>query len=129
MLVISINPLNKKSMKRLLFTAFCAFVLISSAKSQEKEVILHPTVLNGNSVGNHTGRTPIRTPEVYIDDYTLIFDTSFEGFTIELLQDEEVVYSDIIDENGEVQLPDNLVGEYELRFCVGSFTFVGEIDL
>lgn len=116
-------------MKKSLSVFFILLVFFSSSYAEEKQVVLNAKSQNINNSGGHYPRTPIHTPEVYIDDYTLIFDTSFEGLSVELLQDDEVVYSDIIDENGEVQLPDNLVGEYELRFCVGSFTFVGEIDL
>lgn len=98
-----------------------------SNDKKEVPVVYKPGPVLGNGGGAH--RVPILTPEVYIDDYTLIFDTSFEGLSVELLQDDEVVYSDIIDENGEVLLPDYLVGEYELRFYVGSFVFVGKVEL
>lgn len=99
----------------------------NSDDKKEVPIIKKEGVVLGN--GGGANRAPIRTPEVYIDDYTLIFDTSFEGLSVELLQDDEVVYSDIIDENGEVLLPDYLVGEYELRFYLGSIIFVGEIEL
>lgn len=80
----------------------------NSDNKKEVPIIKKEGVVLGN--GGGANRAPIRTPEVYIDDYTLIFDTSFEGLSVELLQDDEVVYSDIIDENGEVVLPDYLVG-------------------
>lgn len=99
----------------------------NSDNKKEVPIIKKEGVVLGN--GGGANRAPIRTPEVYIDDYTLIFDTSFEGLSVELIQDDEVVYSDIIDENGEVLLPNYLVGEYELRFYVGDFIFVGEIEL
>lgn len=99
----------------------------NSDNKKEVPIIKKEGVVLGN--GGGANRAPILTPEVYIDDYTLIFDTSFEGLSVELLQDDEVVYSGIIDENGEVVLPDYLVGEYELRFYLGSIIFVGEIEL
>lgn len=122
-------------MKTIILFALSAIILFAnlntyaqnSDNKKEVPIIKKEGVVLGN--GGGANRAPIRTPEVYIDDYTLIYDTSFEGLSVELLQDDEVVYSDIIDENGEVVLPDYLVGEYELRFYLGSIIFVGEIEL
>ena len=116
-------------MKRILSAIAILLLFSFSLHSEEKKVVLNSKTQNINNLGHHYPRSPIRTPNVYIDEYTLLFDTSYEGFTIELLQDEVVVYSDIIDEDGEVQRPDYLEGEYELHFYVGSFVFVGEIEL
>lgn len=116
-------------MKKYLLALMFVFATLICANAEEKKVRINLLVRGSNMEGNQHPRSPLHTPEVYIDDYTLIFDTSFEGLSVELLQDDEVVYSDIIDENGEVVLPDYLVGEYELRFYVGDFIFVGEIEL
>lgn len=81
------------------------------------------------SQGNHP-RTPIAIPEVYIDEYTLIFDASCIGCSIDILDENEtVVYTAIVDENGTVELPTTLAGTYELLFTRGSITFIGEFEL
>lgn len=120
-------------MKRLLFfVAFVQFVIgvLNAARTNEiSPVELTAEIIHNSSTNKPIKRSPSSTITIYVEERLLFFDTSFEGFNIELLQDDEVVYSDIIDENGEVQLPDYLVGEYELRFYVGSFVFVGEIEL
>ena len=78
-------------------------------------------------------RSPINIPSVYLDGNTLTFDASCIGGTISLEQDGVVVYTATISENedweGEVVLPDYLVGTYTLHLQIGAITFVGEIEM
>lgn len=57
------------------------------------------------------------------------FDTDLVGFNVELISDEMVIFSTQIDENGCVELPENLEGEFELRLYVGENVFSGLIVL
>lgn len=70
-------------------------------------------------------------PEVSIDEYELMFDTSFIGFTLQLLDENcEEVYCTIIT-SSTVILPSTLSGEYEILLLpdTGSIYFFGTITL
>lgn len=96
-------------------------------------VNLTPSSINKNTEHHNLSRTPIRIPDVFIEDYTLTFDSSCIGCNVTLLQDDIVIFTAIVEENddmeGEVVLPEFLEGQYEIRLEIGSIIFVGEIDL
>ena len=93
-------------------------------------VILHPTN-NGESTGNpNKPRTPVVIPDVYIVGYTLSFDDSCIGCSITLLDEDEcIVFMDVVDENGIVDIPNYLIGTFELQLVQGNITYSGEIEL
>lgn len=94
----------------------------------EEPVILHPH--NKGKTSGNKPRTPIEIPEVYIDGYTLTFETSCIGCPITLVDEEDnIVYTTYVDETGTVELPTTLTGVFELQLIRGSITFVGEIEL
>lgn len=97
---------------------------------QAGKVILNPRP-NGNGTHNpNKPRSPIVTPEAYLDGHTLTFDASCIGCPLTLVDEEEnIVYTTIIDNTGIVELPDTLSGIFELQIVRGSITFVGEIEL
>lgn len=57
------------------------------------------------------------------------FDTDLVGVNVELIYDEMAIFSTHIDENGSVELPESLEGEFELRLYVGENVFSGLIVL
>ena len=73
-------------------------------------------------------RTPVLLPTVYYEDYVLMFDSSCIGCTIELVQNDVVVFTGIVDSNGEVEFPETLVGLIELRIYRNGITYVGEFE-
>ena len=121
-------------MKKLLLAALLVFCAINTVSAQQqKEVIIHPDNKTSLPEGSPLPRTPIRIPSVYIDGNILTFDASCIGCTISLVQDDEVIYTATVietdDWEGEVVLPDYLVGTYTLHLQIGAITFVGEIEL
>lgn len=84
-------------MKRLLFIAavtIAAFSLPCHAEGDEKEpVILHVRERIKNEGLEEIPRSPIRRPSLYIEEHTLSFTNSCVGYTLELVQDDEVVYT------------------------------------
>ena len=96
----------------------------------DEPVILNPHG-NGNGANNpDKHRNPILVPEAYIDGYTLTFDTSCIGCPITLLdEDENIVFTAIVNAEGIVNLPDTLSGTFELQLERGGIIFVGEIEL
>ena len=76
-------------------------------------------------------RGPVLVPEVSIDEYELLFDTSCIGYTLQLIdENDDVVYSTVITSNSLV-LPSTLSGEYEILLLpnTGSIYFFGTINL
>lgn len=75
-------------------------------------------------------RGPI-VPELSIDEYELLFDTSCIGYTLQLIdENDNVVYSTVVTSNSLV-LPSTLSGEYEILLLpnTGSIYFFGTINL
>lgn len=116
-------------MHKRLLTFLISMLTLFNGKAEEKDVIIYPVKEQYNNEGNRPARNPIYVPNVTIDGTTLHFEHSCIGCSIHLLQDDVIVYSDVVDENGEVQLPSNLSGVYQLQLQFGSITFVGEIEL
>jgi hypothetical protein len=80
---------------------------------------------------DNKNRNPIIIPEICIEDYTVYFDTPCDGYTLRLVdEDNIVVYSTVIPANTiEVVLPAYLSGTFELQLILGNLCFYGEIDL
>lgn len=79
--------------------------------------------------GGH--RTPVRIPAVFIDNYTLYFNTPCDGCELRIVDcTDEVVYSIMIPDNTQrIELPDYLLGTYQLQIIRGNFCFLGDIEL
>lgn len=108
----------------------------SVVAQNNEQVPLHPIATPGHGNSSETGtaqgepqRSPVYIPTVFQTDYTLLFEESCIGCQVQILQDEEVIYSSFVDEDGIVTLPAALSGECELRLYWGSIVFVGELLL
>lgn len=116
-------------MKKFLLLTLLSFTTFLSMNADKKVVELKNTRNESLQGGNKIPRGSLYIPNVSIENHILFFDFSCIGCTIQLLQDDVIVYSGIVDENGEVQLPSNLSGTYTLQLQFGSITFEGEIEL
>lgn len=109
------------------------FLCCSTASAEDKVPLSAKGDNNPPASGQPIPRTPAFIPNACIDGYTLTFDASCIGCAITLIQDDTVVYSTVISENtdgdGEVILPDYLVGQYEIQIEYGSIILVGNIEL
>lgn len=114
-------------------TVMLIFAFTLMANADQKSLNLSIKRERAQTEKSQSNRAPIRPPEVLIDDHTLTFENSCIGCTIAILQNDAVIYSAIVGESveleGEVVLPDYLIGVYEFNFEMGSVTFVGEIEL
>ena len=123
-------------MKKLLFTIMFLFSFLltgsftdfNSANAQQQ---VNLSIIKTKPIGHNVPRTPVRPPVVYLDDYTLTFESHID-YTLQVvsLDDETVVYDAYVPGSvSEVQLPSYLTGEYELRLYTDSFLFVGYVEL
>ena len=110
-----------------LFMVTLLFMSTNLVNAQEP-VIVTPSNEHGGSEGGDHPKAPVQIPTVYYEDYVLTFDSSCIGCTIELVQDDEVVFTGVVNANGEVEIPDTLVGLIELRIYRGGTSFVGEFE-
>lgn len=83
---------------------------------------------DGNS-GLQKGSAPI--PSISLDDYSLIFNTPCDGYTLRLLdEDGVVVYSVVIPtDTTSLVLPSWLSGDYQIELVMGYWLFTGWIIL
>ena len=103
---------------------------LSSLRAEDKPVILHPSSTTHGAGQGKKPRTPAYVPEVYIDGHVLSFEESCIGCPITIIdENENTVFSAIVDEDGIVTLPDSLTGTFVLELEWGSIIFEGEIEL
>ena len=112
------------------FTSFSAH---AELEQQDSLYVVHfgftytdPTIPNGGQ-----NKSPVVPPSVSIDGHILYLYSGCVGTTLQVVNDlNEVVYTtEIPDEIEEIELPDTLVGEYELQILRGNFCFYATIEL
>ena len=82
-------------------------------------------------IGHGTGKSPMRPPVVYIDDYTLTFVVDHPDYVLTIKdEDGDVVYTTTVySAETQVVLPSTLSGEYEVELRMGYWKFIGWIKL
>lgn len=118
-------------MKKLLLFLFSAFFLSTSLSAQ---VLVPLTVCieeNEQPIGDGNPKTPVIVPKVYIDDYTLLFETNHPEYVLYIKdENDNVVYSTVISSiQTQVVLPSTLSGNYEINLVMGNWLFTGWIYL
>lgn len=76
-------------------------------------------------------KTPITAPRVYIDDYTLLFETNHPEYILNIKdENNNVVYSTVVPSTQtQVTLPSTFSGNYEIHLVMGNWLFMGWINL
>ncbi len=84
--------------------------------------------INGDD-GQHKGSVLI--PSVSLDDYSLIFNTPCDGYTLRLLDENGVVVYSVVIPTGttSIVLPSCLSGDYKIELQMGYWKFTGYIML
>ena len=92
--------------------------------------ILHPENTSTSSNKGKKPRSPIAPIYYDQDEKTLTFDESCVGCPITLLDENgDIVLTSLVDENGIVELPSDLIGTFVLQLTRANITFEGEIEL
>ena len=80
--------------------------------------------------GNPHPRTPEIIPTIYFDGSTLFFATPCDGCTLQIVDESEnICYELVIPmDTTELELPENLFGEYKLRIIRGNTLYYGIIN-
>ena len=76
-------------------------------------------------------RTPEIIPIIYFDGSTLFFATPCEDYTLQIVDESENICYDLVIPIGtnELDLPENLFGEYELRIINGNTCYYGVVTI
>jgi hypothetical protein len=116
-----------------LFLVFMLSAVMSSVitVSQAAPVMVHVGVHIADPVGPYPfPRGPVLLPNVYIDDHTLLFEDLCGEYVLQIIQNDNVVYSTLVS-NGEtsVILPSTLTGDYEFRLVADTYYYYGYIEL
>ncbi len=117
-------------MKKLLFMMMCAFVLSTSVNAKTL-VPLTVTIEDDTPLGNGNSKSPDETPTVYIDDYTLFFETNHPEYVLNIKdEDGDVVYTTVVySAQTQAVLPSTLSGDYVIELAVDNLLFTGWINL
>lgn len=81
-------------------------------------------------ITNPKPRTPEIIPIIYFDGSTLFFATSCDGCTLQIVDEAENICYELVIPMGttELELPENLFGEYEMRIIRGNTLYYGIIN-
>ena len=115
--------------KGLLFLSFALFMSVSAFAW--KQVPLSPCGFDNTPVGHGTAKSPDETPTVYIDDYTLFFETNHPEYVLNIKdEDGDVVYTTVVySTQTQVVLPSTLSGDYVIEVAVDNQLYTGWINL
>jgi hypothetical protein len=118
-------------MKKILLFVLGAFLFSTKLTAWEQI----PFTVNGDidimPIGHGYGKSPMRPPVVYIEDYTLTFAVDHPDYVLTIKDEDGVtVYSTtVFSAQTEVILPSTLSGDYEIQLVMGNWLFTGWINL
>jgi len=114
--------------KLLLFVCFLA-LCSNLTFAERRQIILGCQKIHEEHYPS-CGKAPIRIPAIYQDGYLLNLPPSHPEYIINIVQDDEIVFTSVIPEGvTEYELPNYLCGECEIQFACGNFCFIGYIIL
>lgn len=118
-------------MRKLVLTLMAIIVFASASfadftRTTKVPVTLTVTIINPGGHGPQHPRTP--APEVYQDGYNMYVPESLIGDTMQLVQDDVVVFSMVITDE-EFALPSTLAGTFTLQIFHDIYCYEGEIEL
>lgn len=104
---------------------------VTSMSAQEVQVQLQAGYFDPYGGLESGPRGPVDVPTVYLDDYTLTFETSHPEYVLYIKdENERVLYSTIVTSaTTEVVLPSTLSGDYEIDLFMNEWYFWGYIEL
>lgn len=126
--------MNKKLfliLSLILMVSFSGAAQTQSQSGSSQEVVLQVKKEKPVGTVGPIKRSPVMIPSVSLEDHTLFFNTSCDGCTLQLInEDGDLEYNVIIPENTTtVTLPFNLEGEYLIQIIRGQYCFYGYIEL
>ena len=117
-------------MKKLLFVLLSMLFFSSSPMmGEEKMIDLNLEIIDDSPAGPGRGKAPIRKPIVNQEGQKITFLSSHPEYTINIIQNDEVIYSFVIpSEVSKFEIPTYVEGECILQLITGRFCFWGIIS-
>ena len=107
----------------------CFNNMAASVKSESHEIEMNEKVVNpiGGQGGPHKG--PETSIFVCQDAHFFIFGRDYAGCAVSLLSNNVAVFSTVVDEDGQVTIPETFSGTYELQLVVGNTVYWAMVEL
>lgn len=102
---------------------------IAQLSAMQQKVIMGGQYNDPDNEDPQFKRSPIAPIYVEQDGYTLAFNASLAGEVVEVVGDNQLLYTMIIGEDGKVIIPDSISGEVELRLYRGCLVYHAEVEL
>ena len=118
-------------MKKLFLLALSIFMMSTNVLAWERVPLTIMSDDDEMPLGYSGPRGPIEAPEVYIEDYSLLFEVDHPDYVLYIKDaDGEVVYTTTVySVLTLVPLPYTLSGDYEIELVYGGWIFTGNISL
>ena len=116
--------------KFFIIIALMLTTMSTTMSAGEPEQVPLKKKLNPNG-DNHNGHNRTLSDSIYIyqDEHELTFESDFVGFTLTLIQDGVVVYSNVVDSSCSIFISDSLIGMMEIQLTKDEDTYWGYIIL
>lgn len=116
-----------KKILLILLVAILPCVLVAD-EIGEKEIIMVYYSSPSNALGNKH-RMPMNPIYVYQKENLFSFGKQVVGCTVLVIKEGVPCFSNIISDEGTMQIPKNLSGEVELRLVIGNYIYHAMIKL
>ena len=119
-------------MKKYLTVLFYALALTGVAKASVMEnvpIILSGKIDNPNGGNGGLGKMPATPLQIFQSDHVFLFGEPFVGCAVSLLSNNVAVFSTVVDEDGQVTIPETFSGTYELQLVVGNIVYWAMVEL
>lgn len=122
---------NKRFLLMMLMMAFLSLSTISASANNPTDINLEAGYVDPEDEGGDPHRSPILIPHVGIDNYTLLFYTPCDGYTLRLLDEyDNIAFVTVIPVGTTLLvLPSYLSGIYEIQLISDNICFWGHINL
>ena len=98
--------------------------------AKREQIVLGTNIIDPIPNFPGKGKAPLRVPVIYIDGYNLSLPPSHPAYIINIVQDDEIVFSAETPVGvAEFMLPAYLNGDYTIQFISGNYCFFGNIIL
>ena len=121
-------------MKKYFFILVCLLIASSACQAQNvngTQIIFQVGFFDPVGTNNQDPKSPVNTPAVYLEDYTLTFTANHPEYVLYIKDESDtVVYSTVVSSvQTTVVLPSYLSGSYEIELVFSNWLFYGIIDL
>lgn len=106
------------------------FSFMSATESQDPQNVKLTKKMSPNG-NNHNGsnRAPSAPITIVQEGHELALTSDLVGFTLVLVQDEEIIFSDLVDPFQTLFIPENIEGMMEIQLIKDDVTYWGVILL